>query len=331
LVLTDQELQEISDSDYVNLVDKVTVYARVSPSSKLKIVQAWKQRNEVVAMTGDGVNDAPALKQADIGVAMGITGTDVTKEAADLVLADDNFATIKSAVELGRWIYDNIKKYLAYLLRANLIEIIVLSAVVLIGYPLPLLPVQVLYINLVTDGLPAIALGLSPPDKDIMKRPPRNPNESIFSKDVKQFFLITILVQVPLFLYVFLSMAPLGVDVDDPSMVSARTVLFYLFVFCELTLALTCRSLKYTILEARPHRLLVGSIVFNVVLTIVLFGFVPGAAEAFGIGPLSLMGIEIIIGLCLISLVAIEGLKLITRRKENNETNRLNRMMTIDS
>jgi magnesium-transporting ATPase (P-type) len=126
-------------------------------------------------------------------------------------------------------------------------------------------------------------------------------------------------------------MAPLGVDVDDPSMVSARTVLFYLFVFCELTLALTCRSLKYTILEARPHRLLVGSIVFNVVLTIVLFGFVPGAAEAFGIGPLSLMGIEIIIGLCLISLVAIEGLKLITRRKENNETNRLNRMMTIDS
>ena len=324
LVLTDQELQEIPDSDYVNLVDKITVYARVSPSSKLKIVQAWKRRNEVVAMTGDGVNDAPALKQADIGIAMGITGTDVTKEAADLVLADDNFATIKNAVELGRWIYDNIKKYLAYLLRANLIEIIVLSAVVLIGYPLPLLPVQVLYINLVTDGLPAIPLGLSPPDADIMKRPPRNPNESIFSRDVKQFFLITILVQVPLFLYVFLSMAPLG-------MVEARTVLFYLFVFCELTLALTCRSLKYTILEARPHRLLTGSIIFNVVLTIVLFGFVPGAAEAFGIGPLSLMGIEIIIGLCLISLVAIEGLKLITRRKQNNDTKRLNTTMAIDS
>ncbi|RDE14061.1 MAG: hypothetical protein C4K48_07020 [Candidatus Thorarchaeota archaeon] len=330
LVLTDTELQELSDPDYMNLVDKVTVYARVSPSSKLKIVQAWKRRNEVVAMTGDGVNDAPALKQADIGVAMGITGTDVTKEAADLVLADDNFATIQKAVELGRWIYDNIKKYLAYLLRANLIEIIVLSAVVLIGYPLPLLPVQVLYINLVTDGLPAIALGLSPPDADIMKRPPRNPNESIFSRDVKQFYVITILIQVPLFLFAFMSTAPLGVAVDDPSMVAARTLLFYLFVFCELTLALTCRSLKYTIWEARPHRLLVGSIVFNIILTVGLFGFVPGAAEAFGIVPLSLMGIEIIIGACLISLLAIEGLKLITRRNNNNNTNRLNTMMTID-
>ncbi|MEM2141870.1 MAG: HAD-IC family P-type ATPase, partial [Candidatus Thorarchaeota archaeon] len=198
VVLTDTEMQPLSDDEFANMVDRVSVYARVSPGSKLKIVRAWQKRGEIVAMTGDGVNDAPALKQANIGVAMGITGTEVTKEAADLVLADDNFATITRAVELGRWIYDNIKKYLAYLLRANLIEIVVLSFAILVGYPLPLLPAQILYINLVTDGLPAIALGLSPPDPDIMKRPPRNPSESIFSREVRRFIKVAMLVEVPL-------------------------------------------------------------------------------------------------------------------------------------
>ena len=165
LVLTGDELNKIEDKEFDGIVDKVTVYARVSPLDKLKIVTAWKNRGEVVAMTGDGVNDAPALKHADIGIAMGITGTEVAKEAADMVLSDDNFATIVRAIELGRWIYDNIKKYLTYLLRANITEVIVLGGVVVFmgAEYLPLLPAAILYINLATDGLPALALGVAPP------------------------------------------------------------------------------------------------------------------------------------------------------------------------
>jgi len=156
----------MSDEEYEKVVDKITVYARVSPMDKLKIVKAWKKRGDVVAMTGDGVNDAPALKQADIGVAMGISGTDVTKEAADMVLGDDNFATIVKAIESGRWIYDNIKKYLTYLLQCNITEVIVIGGVVLVLGPtfLPMLPAAILYMNLATDGLPALALGVAPSD-----------------------------------------------------------------------------------------------------------------------------------------------------------------------
>jgi Ca2+-transporting ATPase len=186
VVLVGDDLIKMTEEDLEKIVHKVTVYARVSPLEKLKIVRAWKKRGEVVAMTGDGVNDAPALKHADIGVAMGITGTEVSKEAADMVLSDDNFATIVKAIERGRWIYDNIKKYLTYLLRCNITEVVVIGGVVLISGPeyLPLLPASILLMNLVTDGLPALALGIAPPDPDIMKRPPRDPKESVFSWDV---------------------------------------------------------------------------------------------------------------------------------------------------
>ena len=192
MTLTGDDLGRMGDAQFEQIVDKVTVYARVSPMDKLKIVKAWKKRGEIVAMTGDGVNDAPALKHADIGIAMGISGTDVAKEAADMVLGDDNFATIVKAIERGRWIYDNIKKYLTYLLRANITEVVVLGGVVIVVGPelLPLLPAAILYINLATDGLPALALGLSPPDRDIMQRPPRNPSESIFSRDVRLLVLL---------------------------------------------------------------------------------------------------------------------------------------------
>ncbi|MCJ7761980.1 HAD-IC family P-type ATPase [Candidatus Bathyarchaeota archaeon] len=162
------------------------VYARVSPEHKLRIVNAWRKRGHVVAMTGDGVNDAPAVKASDVGVSMGITGTDVTKEASDLILTDDNFATIVKAVEQGRVIYDNIRKYARFLIACNFDELVVIGSFALLGgifgadlFPLPLLPAMILWINLVTDGAPAVALATDPPDVDVMDRPPRKPNEGI--------------------------------------------------------------------------------------------------------------------------------------------------------
>ena len=275
-VLTGEELAKMDEAALAAVVEKVTVYARVSPMDKLKIVRAWKEKGHVVAMTGDGVNDAPALKHADIGIAMGISGTDVAKEAADIVLADDNFATIVKAIERGRWIYDNIKKYLTYLLRANITEVVVLGGVVMYLGPefLPLLPAAILYINLASDGLPALALGLAPPDKDIMQRPPRDPNESVFSFDVRTFILLGALIECPIFLWVFFH--------DLHNIEVARTEIFLMFVIIELILAMNFRSLRYSILEAPPHKWLLIAIVWELALIAVLMQF-DAVREAFGI------------------------------------------------
>lgn len=179
LALSGAELDNLSDAELEQTVEKVAVYARVSPEHKLRIVRAWRKRGRVVAMTGDGVNDAPAVKEADIGVAMGITGTDVTKEVSDMVVTDDNFASIVAAVEEGRGIYGNIRKFIHYLLSCNAGEILVMLLAALGGLPVPLLPVQILWINLVSDGLPALALGVDPVRKGIMDRPPRDPQAPI--------------------------------------------------------------------------------------------------------------------------------------------------------
>ncbi|MBS7655202.1 cation-translocating P-type ATPase [Candidatus Bathyarchaeota archaeon] len=302
LVLTGAELEALSDEEFNRIVDKVTVYARVSPIHKLRIVKAWKARREVVAMTGDGVNDAPALKQADIGVAMGITGTEVSKEASDMVIVDDNFATIVKAIERGRWIYDNIKKYLTYILRCNIVEMIVLAVGVLIGVPLPLFPVQILYINLATDGLPAIALGVGPPDPDIMQRPPRNPKESIFTKDIKYFLAVFPIILSAILLGLFLT--SFYAHYED----LARARLFLAFVFFELTVALSSRSLKYSIIKVKPDKFLSFSVLITAIQTIILI-LVPATREAFKIVYPSLIDIGIILVLCIVTLVFMEVMK----------------------
>lgn len=181
-IMTGRELDLLNDADLVRQVDSIDVFARVSPPHKLRVVRALKQRGHVVAMTGDGVNDAPAVKEADIGIAMGISGTDVTKEASAMILTDDNFATIVRAVREGRAIYDNIRKFIRYLLSCNVGEVLVMFLAAFLGLPLPLLPIQILFVNLVTDGLPAMALGVDGAAPGVMERPPRKPGESIFAR-----------------------------------------------------------------------------------------------------------------------------------------------------
>ena len=308
IVLSGEKLADMSEEELAKIVDRVTVYARVSPIDKLKIVKAWKSRGEVVAMTGDGVNDAPALKQADIGVAMGITGTDVTKDASDLVLSDDNFATILKAIERGRWIYDNIKKYLTYLLRCNITEVAVIGGIVLIKGPdhLPLLAAAILYINLATDGLPALALGIAPPDPDIMDRPPRNPRESVFSPDVKAFILMALLIETPFFYLLFFH--------DFGDIARARTEIFFLFIIVELVIALNFRSLRFSVFKVPPHRWLILAILSQVVLVSVLIQ-IPTIRTSFGVQKPTLPMIGIILGFSAFVFLAMEVVKAMMRKR----------------
>ncbi len=307
-VLTGEELEKTSDEEFEKIVDKVTVYARVSPMDKLKIVKAWKARGEVVAMTGDGVNDAPALKQADIGVAMGISGTDVAKEASDMVLNDDNFATIVKAIERGRWIYDNIKKYLTYLLRCNITEVVVIGGVVVISGPeyLPLLPAAILYMNLATDGLPALALGVAPPDPDLMQRPPRDPKESVFSWDVRAFILLALFIEIPFFFFLFYH------ELYD--ITHARTETFFLFIIIELIIALNFRSMRYSIFKAPPHKWLILALIWEFALIAFLVQF-PSMRDAFGIIKPTATDLGIIISFGVVVFISMEVVKAILRKK----------------
>ena len=189
-VITGEELDNLTDKKFLEVISKLKVFARVNPEHKMRIVKAFKKQNGVVAMTGDGVNDAPAVKEADIGISMGISGTDVTKEASSMILLDDNFTTIVAAVEEGRIIYNNIRKFIRYLLSCNLGEVLTMFLASLLYLETPLLPIQILLVNLATDGLPAIALGVDPSDGDVMKEKPRLRNEGIFAKGLKEKIIL---------------------------------------------------------------------------------------------------------------------------------------------
>lgn len=244
-VLTGEELDELDEGALLKLIPKVRVFARVSPLHKLKIVKCLKQSGHVVAMTGDGVNDAPAIKEADIGIAMGNSGTDVAKEAAAMVLTDDNFSTIVAAVEEGRSIYENIRKFIRYLLACNTGEILTMFAAALLSLPMPLLPVQILWVNLVTDGLPAMALGVDKNDQSIMLRPPRRKEESVFSRGLQQKIILRGLQ---------IGLSTVGIFIlilfVENDLALARTVAFTTLVFLQLFHVFDCRSEYFSAVEA---------------------------------------------------------------------------------
>ncbi|WEZ01954.2 calcium-translocating P-type ATPase, SERCA-type [Bacillus subtilis] len=271
-IMDGKMLNELSQEELSHVVEDVYVFARVSPEHKLKIVKAYQENGHIVAMTGDGVNDAPAIKQADIGVSMGITGTDVAKEASSLVLVDDNFATIKSAIKEGRNIYENIRKFIRYLLAFNVGEILVMLFAMLLGLPLPLVPIQILWVNLVTDGLPAMALGMDQPEGDVMKRKPRHPKEGVFArklgwKVVSRGFLIGV-ATILAFIIVY--------HRNPENLAYAQTIAFATLVLAQLIHVFDCRS-ETSVFSRNPFQnlYLIGAVLSSILLMLVVIYYPP--------------------------------------------------------
>jgi Ca2+-transporting ATPase len=313
--LDGRELDKMSEEELTAVVEDVAVYARVSPEHKMKIVGAWKSKNQIVAMTGDGVNDAPALKRADIGIAMGITGTDVTKEAADMILMDDNFATIVAAVEEGRIIYDNIKKYLTFLLSCNVAEILILGIAGMVGWPMPLIALQILWVNLTTDGLPALALGVEPAEPDLMSRPPRDPNEPVFTGAVlKALSGMSILIFVGLMPIFYVYWQSEGVE-------KAQTMALATLVVYELFYAFSCRSLRFTLPQIGifSNKWLLPAVLSSGLLMLAVI-YIPSWAEAFHTVPLSFGDWDVVFIVSGASFLLIELVKWIAGRKRLKET-----------
>jgi Ca2+-transporting ATPase len=310
--LTGEELDRLDDAAYEAEVDKVAVYARVSPEHKLRAVRAWRKRGDVVAMTGDGVNDAPAVKEADIGVAMGITGTDVTKEVADMVITDDNFASIVAAVEEGRGIYDNIKKFIHYLLSCNTGEILVMFAAALAGLPVPLLPIQILWVNIVTDGLPALALGMDPVDRNIMGRPPRPKNEPVITLSRARLILVQggfiALCTLGAFLFVLL--------VEKEGIVRARTAALFALAASELFHALNCRSQSESLFKIGffGNKKLIAACGTSLLIQAAI-NYIPVTQRIFRVEALSLLDMAVIVAISSLPLWAMELAKLANRKR----------------
>ncbi|WAG54747.1 calcium-translocating P-type ATPase, SERCA-type [Clostridium estertheticum] len=283
-VITGDELDKLSDKELDKNIDNLKIFARVSPKHKLRIVKAFKHKNHIVAMTGDGVNDAPAIKEADIGIAMGISGTDVTKEASSMILLDDNFATIVSAVEEGRVIYNNIRKFIRYLLSCNLGEVLTMFLASLFYLENPLLPIQILFVNLVTDGLPAIALGVDPADPDIMLEKPRGKNESVFSRGLTEKIIIR-----GCLIGVCTILSFIGGKYYGMSIEACRTLALGTLVLSQLIHVFECRSEKHSLFEINPftNMYLLGAVSISVIMLLSIV-YIPFLQNVFHTIPLNL-------------------------------------------
>jgi Ca2+-transporting ATPase len=302
-------LESMTDDELRGRVESISVYARVSPAHKLRIVQAWRARGAVVAMTGDGVNDAPALKGADIGVAMGRTGTDVAKDAAAMIVTDDDFASIVAAVEEGRRIFENIRKTLLYLLSGNLAEILVMAAAVILGWPLPLLPIQLLWINFATDGLPALALVLDPADPDVLRRPPRPPGTEIADRAFLMQMLTSALLVAAATIGAFLYGLSAGGSVER-----ARTYAFSVLVIAEVLRAFAARSPTFTLWEVGALSNARLAAVVAVTVGVQLWSHRSGALERFlHTGALDLRESAATLFVGALPVTALECAKLIRR------------------
>jgi Ca2+-transporting ATPase len=307
-VLTGQELAFMSVEELERDIEEVSVFARVSPEHKLNIVQAFRNRGHIVAMTGDGINDAPALKKSDIGVAMGITGTDVSREAADMVLLDDNFATIVNAVQEGRVIYDNIRKFIKYTMTSNAGEIWVMLLAPFLGMPLPLLPLQILWVNLVTDGLPGLALSLEPAERDTMRRPPHRPDENIFGRGMGRDIL---------WVGLLMGLVPLGIGYWYWRAGNAhwQTMLFTNLTLAQMGNALAIRTnrdslFKIGLLSNKP---LLGAVSLTFLLQLAVT-YLPFLRGVFGTTPLSATELAVTLVLSTVILWAVELGKWLMRR-----------------
>lgn len=321
------EIDEMSDEEFSEKIHDYRVFARVSPEHKVKIVRAYKAHGNIVSMTGDGVNDAPSLKYADIGVAMGITGTDVSKGASDMILTDDNFTTIVSAIEEGRNIYNNIKKSVIFLLSCNLGEVITVFVSILFFWPVPLLPTQILWINLITDSLPAIALGVDPGDKDVMKKQPRDPQESFFAngagaRSVIGGTLIGILTLLAFYFGLREHGYSLGsTDIPETVLTYARTMSFVVLAASQLFYSLSIRNSSKTILQIGifSNIYLIGAIIVGFILQFGVIS-VPFLANAFKVHNLSFRDWGLVFAFALLPLIVNEIIKVLTNSAKQEES-----------
>lgn len=318
--MTGSEIDELSNEAFEQKIKNIRVFARVSPEHKVKIVKAYKAQGNIVSMTGDGVNDAPSLKNADIGVAMGITGTDVSKGASDMILTDDNFTTIVQAIREGRNIYSNIRKTVTFLLACNLGEVIAILASIVFFWPLPLLATQILWINLVTDTLPAIALGVDPGEEDVMKKKPRDPKESFFAGGAAINAVLGGILIGALTLFAFywgLQEYGYGLgsnDISEDAMTYARTMAFVVLAASQLFYAFAKRSATKSIFQIGlfSNKLLVGAVAAGLILQFISIN-VPFLADAFNVQNLSLADWGLVIGLALVPLFINEIIKVFVR------------------
>jgi Ca2+-transporting ATPase len=310
--LTGEELDRLSEDVFDQEVERTAVYARVSPEHKLRVIRAWRKRGRVVAMTGDGVNDAPAVKEADIGVAMGITGTDVTKEVSDMIVTDDNFASIVAAVEEGRGIYDNIKKFIHYLLSCNTGEILTMFVASLIGWPVPLFPIQILWVNLVTDGLPALALGMDPVVKDIMSRPPRRKNEPIITGRRARLIIAqgAFIGACTLLAFAFV------LFVEHEDLIRARTAALFALTVSQLFHSLNCRSQRDSLFKIGVfgNMKLILAIVASLALQVGIL-YLPFTQKIFKVEALGALDLAMVVAVSSFPLWMMELVKLVSRRR----------------